>query len=200
MLVGSTYLDVFAGVIGGDFPFHNDVLYGADVHDLKIQASVNLTFGFHLEILKTFKIDLEFDFEPILLTAGLDLYNTVWLGDNCFWVYYAANTLSYNTRFNHQMADCGYNMKDVLSGHSLSEFSSLFTSHPFYEDLACKYDSLQGRNTAKLSMLSGNFGPEWLNIERTETSKCLGSLDWAWLLIPNEGTHVDQEALFEAMR
>ena len=34
------------------------------------------------------------------------------------------------------------------------------------------------------------MGPDWLNKDRTEYSKCLGSLNWAWLLIPGEGTKV----------
>lgn len=48
--------------------------------------------------------------------------------------------------------------------------------------------------------MSGALGPDWLNIERTESSKCFGSMDWAWLLIPDEGTKVDEEALFENLR
>ena len=144
MLSGSASLDVFAGIMAGDFPFHNNLLYRADVHDLKLSASFNLTFGLKMEILKMFKIDFQFDFEPLMITGGLDLYNTIWLGDNCFWVYYDAKTLAYNSRFDRQMANCGYNIKDVISNHTMSDLTSLFTSHPFYEDLACKYDEIEG--------------------------------------------------------
>ena len=54
MLSGLMQLSAFAGIIGGDFPFHNDLLYRADVHDIKVQASVNFTLEFQIEILKIF--------------------------------------------------------------------------------------------------------------------------------------------------
>lgn len=120
-------------MVVGDFPFHNDILYRADVHDLKIETSANLTLDLHFEFMNVFKTDLTFDFEPILIELGMDLYNTVWLGDNCFWFYYTAKTLSYNTHLAHDMADCGYNLKDG----SISDAMSIFGSHPFYKDLHC---------------------------------------------------------------
>ena len=77
-----------------------------------------------------------------MVTAGIDFYNTVWMGDNCLWAYYSYRTLTYTTNISHKMAKCGYNAKKIMSGHSLSELGQLFLEHPFYEDLGCEYDNI----------------------------------------------------------
>lgn len=77
----------FQGVVGGDVPFY-DGLYRADVHELKLQASVNITTTLAIEVLKLARFEISVDIVPAVATASASAYTSSLLEDNCGWLLY----------------------------------------------------------------------------------------------------------------
>jgi len=67
---------MFMGLMAGDFPYYSPSIYKANVHDLKAQASVNLTSTLKLEILNFYRVEIEFELVPAIITGGLSFYTT----------------------------------------------------------------------------------------------------------------------------
>lgn len=60
-------LDISAGVIAGDFPYYDEEMYGATVHDFKAQAAINITNNIKIGFFNLVKFDLELEITPFLI-------------------------------------------------------------------------------------------------------------------------------------
>ena len=67
-------IDLFSGLLFGAFPYFDEDVYQANVHDNSIQGSVNLTANLKFEILNFAKFDLEVQVVPFLLGGGISWY------------------------------------------------------------------------------------------------------------------------------
>ena len=146
---------MFAGLLGGNFPYYSPELYRANVQDLKLQASLNLTTSFKIQILNLAKFDLEIDFVPLLLGIGASAYTSSLLEDNCIWVYFESVILTLTTRLKKNFARCGFNLKnDIKEMDSLDELFKIGAK--LLEDYiyTCEFDDQMGENTQKLDFLS----------------------------------------------
>ena len=86
-LINSQFsIDYFGGLILGNFPFHNDILYNSDVADIKLQLSSNITINLKFEFFELAQYHIQFQLVPFSATLALDMYSTVVTGDNCAWI------------------------------------------------------------------------------------------------------------------
>lgn len=108
-------VDFFGGVIGGLFSDDQPIIYEAIVKDTKVQASMNFTVNYKVQVLDLIKVDFEFEFVPALITFGVKHYSTSYLGDNCIWAYTNHHTLMYQTRVTKNIARCGMNARDKIA-------------------------------------------------------------------------------------
>jgi len=107
-------LDVFLGLIFGDFPSFSRDIYMAELGDKKVEAALNFTTNFKVQILNLVKLDFEFEFTPAMASGGVQDYHTAYFGDNCLLLYYDYNVLKYNTRIRKQFAECGMNLRELV--------------------------------------------------------------------------------------
>ena len=137
-------------MIGGLFPEDEPIIYEAIVKDTSIQASMNFTTNFKVQILNLVKLDLEFEFVPALVTFGVKHYSTSYLGDNCIWLYTNHHALLYETRLTKNIARCGMNIKDkILGADSWDDLQSILKYDAFnfwLTGASCHFDEEQDTN------------------------------------------------------
>lgn len=107
-------MDMFAGVLAGNFPYYSTEVYRANVNDIKLQVSLNLTTNIKFQIFNLIKIDLEIDFVPLLVGIGGSGYTSSLLEDNCSWVYWEMNLMALTTKLRKNVATCGGNVRNVV--------------------------------------------------------------------------------------
>ena len=66
MLKFESSLDWFGGAFVGNSPWNSPEVHRANVQNLQGYASINVTWSNKIEIGKFIRLDLEFDFGPIL--------------------------------------------------------------------------------------------------------------------------------------
>ena len=68
-------MTLFSGILAGEIPFYEDI-YRANVHEFKIQASVNLTTTFSIQLFNLARLEFEVDLIPALVTGSANAYTS----------------------------------------------------------------------------------------------------------------------------
>ena len=197
-------LDVFMGVMAGDFPYYSPSVYRANVHDLRAQASVNVTSTLKLEILNFYRVEIEFELVPAFISGGLSFYTTSLGQDNCGWTHYSWNVAQYSTKISQNIPNCQMSARDqLLKANDWDSAITNLKNDPFWfinpSDLVCEYDDPHiTKNTNELAFpFSGSLFGDILTLpdliqpfinqeEYISYSYCLGSINWAKLLVPEK--------------
>ena len=107
-------IDLFSGLIFGAFPYFDEDIYQANVHDYSIQGSVNLTANLRFEILNFAKFDLEVQVVPFLLGGGISLYQSTAMEEFCIWIHSDLEMISVETTLTKNIAQCSNNLKTAV--------------------------------------------------------------------------------------
>ena len=167
---------MFSGLIFGAFPYFDEDVYQANVHDYSIQGSVNLTANLRFEILNFAKFDLEVQIVPFLLGGGISWYQSTAMEEFCIWIHSDLEMISVETTLTKNIAQCSNNLKTTVDkADSWADLASTISFQKgllLLEDVQCEYDEVNGPNRQKIDMFSGTLPPH-LKVNRVLGSTCI---------------------------